>query len=165
MAKKSIETIKIKDYVLAPVEKIKISYKGPRPLAILKQSEMIMKIGADVAASGLFTTLFKYDALDGGFYTHIHAKRGYDQFTNVFLHTDYDGQENLETHEGTINIKIYGILETEFPYANSFQKTLWWMYYRTFYKTYRNRCRIASEKYIYKLRDTFKNMSGMQELK
>ncbi|NOQ55179.1 MAG: hypothetical protein GQ477_00050 [Nanohaloarchaea archaeon] len=164
MAEK-IKEITIKDYVLSPVEKIKISYKGPRPLAILKQSEMIMKIGADVASSGLFTTLLKFDAIDGDFYTKIHAIRGYDNFTKAYFHTDYDGHQNLETSEGSINIEIYAILETKFPYANSFQKTLWWAYYKTFYKTYRNRCRIASEKYIYKLRDTFKNISGMEELK
>jgi len=165
VAKESLNEITIKDYVLSPVEKITINYKGPRPLTIFKQAEMIMKIGADVASSGLYTSLFKYDATDGSFRTHIHAKRGYDQFTNVFLYTDYSGQENLKTHEGSINIKIYGVLETKFPYVNSFQKTLWWMYYKSFYKTYRNRCRITSEKYIYKLRDTFKNISGMQELK
>lgn len=156
------ETIKIEDYVLSPVEKIYITYKGQKPLSIVKQADNIMKIGVDISASSLFNMHFKYDTTDGSFYNKLYAKRGFDKFTNALFYIEFNGQQNLETGEGDIRIIIYAILVTEFPYANSLQRSMWWSYYHMFYKIYRNRCRIAAEKYVYKLRDTFMQISGIK---
>lgn len=155
------ETIKIEDYVLSPVEKIWITYKGQKPLSIVKQADNIMKIGVDVSSSSLFNVHFKYDTTDGSFYNKLWANRSFDKFTKAFFFIEFDGQQNLETGDGNIRITIYATLVTEFPYANSFQRSLWWSYYHAFYKIYRNRCRIVAEKYVYKLRDTFTQISGI----
>ena len=157
----SPETIKIEDYVLSPVEKIWITYKGAKPLSIVKQAENIMKIGVDVSASALFNMHFKFDATDGSFYNKLWAKRGFDKFTHALFYAEFDGGQSLETGEGNIRITFHAVLVTEFPYSNSFQRSLWWSYYHAFYKVYRNRCRIAAEKYVYKLRNTFTGISGI----
>ncbi|MCK4927881.1 MAG: hypothetical protein KAS11_05395 [Candidatus Aenigmarchaeota archaeon] len=157
----SPDKIKIKDYVLSPVEKIWITYKGQKPLSIVKQAENIMKIGVDVSASALFNMIFKYDTTDGSFYNKLYATRGFDKFTKALFYVEFDGGQNLETGDGNIRITLYAILETEFPYANSWQRSMWWSYYHMFYRIYRSRCRIAAEKYVYKLRDTFMQISGI----
>ncbi len=156
------ESIKISDYVLSPVEFITLSYSGPKPLSILKNAENIMKIGTDVATSGLFNTILKYDATDGSFYNKLYTSRGFDKFTGSKFFMELSGQQNLETNNGSIKIKIWATLDTEFPYANGLQKSLWWTYFHTYYKVYRNRCRIVAEKYVYKLRDTFTEMAGIK---
>ena len=155
------EEIEIKDYVLSPVEKIWITYKGQKPLSIVKQAENIMKIGVDVSASSLFNSIFKYDTTDGSFYNKLHANRSCDKFTKAFFYIEFDGGQNLETGEGNIRITLYATLETKFPYANSLQRSLWWSYYHAFYKIQRNRYRIIAEKYVYKLRNTFMQISGI----
>ena len=131
MAKDDKQELTIKDHVLSPVETITVTYEGPKPLAIVKQASNIMKIGVDVSASALFDTIFKYDATDGSFYNKQHATRSFDKFTKTEFHVEFEGEQNLETGNGEISIIIWAKIITTFPHANSFQRTLWWVYYRS----------------------------------
>ncbi|MEA3229494.1 MAG: hypothetical protein U9P44_01140 [archaeon] len=156
------EVIEVSDTVISPNEALSVNYSGKKPLSILKQAENIMMIGVDVSASAIFNEEFKYDATDGSFYNKIRADLGFDKFSKTHYYIELSGKQDLETGQGSISATIYGTLETKFPYANSFQKALWSIYFKYFYKNYRERCRIVSEKKIYKIKETFQDMCGIK---
>ncbi len=154
--------IKVADYIISPKEKISLSFKGDKPLSIVKQAEDILKKGTDVSSSAIFNEVLNYDATGGGFYSKLWAKYGFDTYTSSKYYVELQGSQDLETMKGKIDIKIYGKLETKIPYANSFQRALWKLYYNYFYKNHRNRYRIVAEKKIYGIKDAFMNACGIR---
>jgi len=128
-----MEELKLEDTVLAPKDKISLTYSGAEPLQAANAIKGILMDALQLTIAGIFDELTSWSALDGSFKRVIKANKKLDNWTSMNFEIEVEGKQDLKTRNGKAGINIKPIINTTVPYSNVFQRLLWDSYARMFY--------------------------------
>ena len=134
----------IEDDCLAPDTPIKIHYKGPNPFRAYSKTITFLRKIWEIEAKDYWERQFRYnpDEDPRGFYVTAYVNKGLDRFTRIIVEVVMQGaQPSDPTKEGWIEIKIGGVLKTEYggntifeDIRNPITRFLYWLYDKVYYQ-------------------------------
>jgi len=136
-------SIVMEDDCLAPETYIVIKYNGRNPFAAYCNLKKFLREIWEVEAKDYWEREFRWDNSEDphGFFVKAYVVKGLDRFTKVIIEVVMQGvQPSDQTKPGSVEIKIGGVLRTEFgggnvleDARNPFFRAITWFYVRYFY--------------------------------
>lgn len=127
--------IEVADDCLAPGRYIYMDYAGPDPYGVSKKIADSLNEFFHVSGSGICETHFNWDNSGDPktFYFRWWIKKGFSNFSKMWVHISVKGDVSSETNEGNFLMRIHAFIRTEFKGYSLFLKPFWFMYSFFFY--------------------------------
>jgi hypothetical protein len=157
----------IKDNVLAPDEKIMMTFKGQNPFILADKMRSNMKTIFEVASKDITQNKFEWDASskEREFNAIWTMNRKEDNWTKTEVKFITQGKMDSETKKGSGLIVIVPKLITEINKSNFIQKALWNIYGKFFYNKQRQDYIEKIRKEVFFFRETVTKQMGTKRPK
>lgn len=148
-------SISIVDDILAPQDKIVLTFSGENPFSVCKIIRPLLQRVLQVESKDTYERVFKWDSTVNprSFYNIWTTNKEEDRWTVYAIKIVIQGTEDINTKKGSVTIELSGWLRTTYEYSNFLQRALWLFYNRVFYYKNRREYMIRGKEYLFKLRD------------
>ncbi len=137
----------MEDDCLVPYGQFVIKFKGPNPFRAVQATAKFLRHIWEVEAKDYWERQFRYnpDEDPRGFFLNSYVVKGLDKYTKVVVEVIIQGvQPSDPNKEGWVEIKIGGVLKTEFggdtvfdDIRNPLIRQVYWFYEKFFHRKQR----------------------------
>jgi len=157
--------INVIDDILAPADTIKVHYEGKNPFKVFDMPRGLLRDVMKISAKDILETDARWDILADprAFYGMWMGKRTEDQWTKTNIRIIIQGEQDMKTRFGWLDIRFKGTVETKYEFTNFIQRGFWWTYNRTFYYSQRRRYLEYAKDNIYDIRRKMQEALGIRQ--
>lgn len=143
----------IVDDCLAPARFIYLDYSGPDPFGICKKIAGMLQSFFGVSTAGVSETDFRWDNTGDPitFYFTWWVQRNLGR-SGLRIDIKVQGSKGKTKNTGNFTMELRGKITTNFSYATSLLKPLWWIYAYMFYDRRRRNYTYMCKDWLYRFR-------------
>jgi len=156
--------LEIVDDLLLPNETIVLRYTGPNPLRVCNLIPDLAEVVLEIEAKDVIEKVFKFDATGDPrwFYDVLSCQKGFDRWTKFARRFLVQGEQEVKTGKGNVEIRITGWLITSFEYSNFLQRAFWLFFNHAFYYRVRRRYYYIARDYLMRMRSELMEALGIR---
>ncbi|MBI2173418.1 MAG: hypothetical protein HYT73_04420 [Candidatus Aenigmarchaeota archaeon] len=156
-------TINIVDDILAPADTIKLHYEGKNTFRVFDMVRGLLRDVMKISSKDILETDARWDVFADprAFYGMWMGKRKEDQWTMTYIRIIMQGEMDMKTRLGWLDVRLKGTVETKYQWTNFIQRGFWWTYNRTFYYKQRRMYLEFAKDNVYTIRRKMQQALGI----